>query len=115
MHAYEHERPTPQQAAWRPWREDLLTAIGRGGEVEVEPAPWLSARQLPRTEALVNDLREYQALSSTACVTAEAARARRLQGGRVATRLTELLKFGVRVRWRDGDPGVRLRFQRARR
>lgn len=115
MHTSEHERPT-QQAASQPWREDLLTAVGRGGEVEVEPAPWLSARQLPRIEALVNDLREYQALSCMPSVTAEAARAQRLQGRRVAARLIELLKFGVRVRWGDGDRlGVRLRCQRARR
>lgn len=62
------------------------------------------------------ELREYRAMSGDDAGTAEAARARRVQGRQIATRLTELLTFGIRIRWHDSDgDGVRLRCQRSRR
>jgi hypothetical protein len=105
----------PHPVEWRPWRDDLLAVIGRGDTVETEPAPWLTSRQARKVKALLEELQAYQALSSTAPGTGNAARARRRQGREIAARLTELLKFGVRVRWlSDGDSVVRLLCQRAR-
>ncbi|MEO3433624.1 hypothetical protein [Inquilinus sp. CAU 1745] len=104
-----------RQVAWAPWRDDLLTVVGRGGDIETEPAPWLAPRQARKLEALVDDLHVYQALSSTAPGTADTARARRLQGREIAARLSDLLKHGVKMRWHTDDRSVRLLCQRARR
>lgn len=101
--------------AWEPWRNDLLTIIGRGGAVKAEPVPWLTSRQNKRVVALVEDLHVYQALTSAAPGVPDAARARRRQGREIAARLTELLKHGVKIRWNtDSDRSVRLLCQRAR-
>ncbi|MEO3432585.1 hypothetical protein [Inquilinus sp. CAU 1745] len=101
---------------WEPWRDDLLTVIGRGGGVETEPVSWLAPRQTRRVEALIEDLHLYQALASDAPGTADAARARRRQGREIAARLTDLLQVGVKVRWHaDSDKSVRLLCQRCRR
>lgn len=105
-----------RHVAWAPWRNDLLTVVGRGGDIETEPAAWLTSPQTRKVEALLEELQVYQALSSTAPGTADAARARRRQGRNIAARLTELLKFGVKLRWNaDGDHSVRLLCQRAKR
>lgn len=102
--------------ALRPWRDDLLTAIIRSHIIAIEPVSWLSARQAPRVNGLIKDIRVFQALAATKPANGNTVRAQRRQARQIAARLIELQQVGVRVCWAStGHRNLRIICQRARR